>query len=241
MNKPWYKEWFNSPYYHLLYRHRDNEEAKIFLNNLQKALHFLPTYHILDLACGRGRHSIYLNSLGFEVTGLDLSEANIRYASQYQNHRLHFAIHDMKEVYKPQAFDVVLNLFTSFGYFRNDEENQQVISSVYTMLKPGGIFVLDYLNVSLIQLDEQIKESKVDDVIFRIRKFAENDRIIKEIEVIDGKNQYFYYEKVKYYTAETLCNMIEKEGMKILHIYGNYHLSTFNPSVSERVIIVSSK
>jgi 2-polyprenyl-3-methyl-5-hydroxy-6-metoxy-1,4-benzoquinol methylase len=241
MNKPWYKEWFNSQYYHLLYRHRDNEEAKIFLNNLQKALHFLPTYHILDLACGRGRHSIYLNSLGFEVTGLDLSEANIRYASQYQNHRLHFAIHDMKEVYKPQAFDVVLNLFTSFGYFRNDEENQQVISSVYTMLKPGGIFVLDYLNVSLIQLDEQIKESKVDDVIFRIRKFAENDRIIKEIEVIDGKNQYFYYEKVKYYTAETLCNMIEKEGMKILHIYGNYHLSTFNPSVSERVIIVSSK
>jgi len=241
MNKPWYKEWFNSPYYHLLYRHRDNEEAKIFLNNLQKALLFLPTYHILDLACGRGRHSIYLNSLGFEVTGLDLSEANIRYASQYQNHRLHFAIHDMKEVYKPQAFDVVLNLFTSFGYFRNDEENQQVISSVYTMLKPGGIFVLDYLNASLIQLDEQIKESKVDDVIFRIRKFAENDRIIKEIEVIDGKNQYFYYEKVKYYTAETLCNMIEKEGLKILHIYGNYHLSTFNPSVSERVIIVSSK
>jgi len=241
MNKPWYKEWFNSPYYHLLYRHRDNEEAKIFLNNLQKALHFLPTYHILDLACGRGRHSIYLNSLGFEVTGVDLSEANIRYASQFQNNRLHFAIHDMKEVYKPQAFDVVLNLFTSFGYFRNDEENQQVISSVCTMLKPGGIFVLDYLNVSPIQLDERIKEIEMDDMVFRIRKFAENDRIIKEIEVIDGKNRHFYYEKVKYYTAETLCKMIEKESMKILHMYGNYQLSTFDPSVSERVIIVSAK
>ncbi len=241
MNKPWYKEWFNSPYYHLLYRHRDNEEAKTFLNNLQKALHFLPTYHILDLACGRGRHSIYLNSLGFEVTGVDLSEANIRYASQYQNNKLHFAIHDMKQVYKPHAFDVVLNLFTSFGYFRNDEENQQVISSVCTMLKFGGIFVLDYLNVSLIQLDQQIKKIKVDDVMFRIRKFAENNRIIKEIEVIDGQNRYFFYEKVKCYTAETLCKMIEKENMKILYMYGNYQLSTFNPSVSERVIIVSAK
>lgn len=241
MNKPWYKEWFNSPYYHLLYRHRDNEEAKMFLNNLHKTLHLSPAHHILDLACGRGRHSIYLNSLGFEVTGVDLSEANIRYARQYENNRLHFAIHDMKEVYKPQAFDVVLNLFTSFGYFRNDEENQQVIHAVSSMLKAGGIFVLDYLNVSPIQLDEQVKQIEMDDVHFRIRKYIENDRIIKEIEVIDGKNRYFYYEKVKCYTADTLCKMIENEGMKIMHMYGNYQLLTFDASVSDRVIIVSAR
>lgn len=241
MNKPWYKEWFNSPYYHLLYRHRDNEEAKMFLNNLHKTLHLNPAHHILDLACGRGRHSIYLNSLGFEVTGVDLSEANIRYARQYENNRLHFAIHDMKEVYKPQAFDVVLNLFTSFGYFRNDEENQQVIHAVSSMLKAGGIFVLDYLNVFPIQLDEQVKKIEMDDVHFRIRKYIENDRIIKEIEVIDGKNRYFYYEKVKCYTADTLCKMIENEGMKIMHMYGNYQLHTFDASVSDRVIIVSAR
>lgn len=241
MNKPWYKEWFNSPYYHLLYRYRDNHEAKMFLNNLQKTLHFKPSSHILDLACGRGRHAIYLNSLGFEVTGVDLSEANIRYAKQYENDRLHFTIHDMKEVYKPEAFDVVLNLFTSFGYFRNDEENQQIFASVCTMLKPDGMFFLDYLNVSSVQLDEHIKEIEINGVLFRIRKYTENDRIIKEIEVVDGKNRYFYYEKVKCYTADTLCKMIEKEGMKILHMYGNYQLSTFDPSVSERVIIVSTK
>lgn len=241
MNKPWYKEWFNSPYYHLLYRHRDNHEAKIFLNNLQKTLHFKSSSHILDLACGRGRHAIYLNSLGFEVTGVDLSEANIRYASQYKNDRLHFAIHDMKEVYKPQAFDVVLNLFTSFGYFRNDDENQQVISSVFTMLNPGGIFVLDYLNVTLLQLNKQVQEIKIDDVEFHTFKYIENNRIIKQIQVIDSNNQYFFYEKVKYYTADTLCMMIENENMKIRNIYGNYQLSTFNPSISERVIIVSVK
>lgn len=241
MNKPWYKEWFNSPYYHLLYRHRDNHEAKMFLNNLRKTLHFKPSSHILDLACGRGRHAIYLNSLGFEVTGVDLSEANIRYAKQYENDRLHFAIHDMKEVYKPQAFDVVLNLFTSFGYFRNDEDNQQVISSVYTMLKPCGVFVLDYLNVSLIQPNEKVQEIKIDDVEFRTLKYIENDRIIKKIQVIDSNNRYDFYEKVKYYTADTLCKMIENQNLKIQHIYGNYQLSTFEPSISERVIIVSSK
>lgn len=241
MNKPWYKEWFNSPYYHLLYRHRDNEEAKFFLNNLTKALHLTPAHHILDLACGRGRHSIYLNSLGFEVTGVDISEANIQYASQYQNERLHFAIHDMKEVFKPQAFDVIINLFTSFGYFDSDEENQQVISAVFSMLKPGGLFVLDYLNVKSIKFDEGIKELEIEGVLFRIRKYLEKDKIIKEIEVIDGKNHCFYHEKVKCYTADLLCKMIENAGMKVLQLYGNYQLTTFDPSHSDRIIIVSAR
>ncbi|MCX7743252.1 MAG: class I SAM-dependent methyltransferase [Flavobacteriales bacterium] len=241
MNKPWYKEWFNSPYYHLLYRHRDNDEAKFFLNNLTKALHLTPAHHILDLACGRGRHSIYLNSLGFEVTGLDLSEANISYASQFQNERLHFAIHDMKEVYKNQAFDVILNLFTSFGYFKTDEENQQVISSVFKMLKPGGLFVIDYLNTQSIKYDEGIKEFEIDGVLFRIRKYLEIDRIIKEIEVKDGKNHSIFQEKVKNYTAQDLCKMIECTGMKILHLFGNYQLTTFDPAHSDRIIIVSSR
>lgn len=241
MNKPWYKEWFNSPYYHLLYRHRDNEEARFFLNNLTKALHLTPAHHILDLACGRGRHSIYLNSLGFEVTGVDLSEANIRYASQYQNERLHFVIHDMREVYKPQAFDVILNLFTSFGYFDSDEENQQVISAVFSMLKPGGLFVLDYLNAQSIKLDEGIKELEMEGVLFRIRKYLEKDKIIKEIEVIDGKNHGFYHEKVKCYTADHLCKMIENAGMKVVQLYGNYQLTTFDPSHSDRIIIVSAR
>lgn len=241
MNKAWYKEWFNSPYYHLLYRHRDNEEAKFFLNNLTKALHLTPAHHILDLACGRGRHSIYLNSLGFEVTGVDLSEANIRYASQYQNERLHFVIHDMREVYKPQAFDVILNLFTSFGYFDSDEENQQVISAVFSMLKPGGLFVLDYLNTQSIKLDEGIKELELEGVLFRIRKYLEKDKIIKEIEVIEEKNHGFYHEKVKCYTADHLCKMIENAGMKVLQLYGSYQLTTFDPSHSDRIIIVSAR
>ncbi len=241
MNKPWYKEWFNSPYYHLLYRHRDNKEAKLFLDNLTKALHLTSAHHILDLACGRGRHSIYLNSLGLEVTGVDLSEANIRYASQFQNKRLHFVIHNMKEVYKPQAFDVILNLFTSFGYFDTDEENQQVISAVYFMLKPGGLFVLDYLNPQSIKFDEGIKELEIDGVLFRVTKNLVKDLIIKEIEVIDGKNHYFYHEKVKCYTANHLCKMIENAGMKVLQLYGNYQLATFNPAHSDRIIIVSTR
>lgn len=241
MNKPWYKEWFNSPYYHLLYRHRDNEEARFFLNNLTKALHLTPAHHILDLACGRGRHAIYLNSLGFEVTGVDLSEANIRYASQYQNDRLHFVIHDMKEVYKPQAFDVILNLFTSFGYFDSDEENQQVFSAVFSMLKPGGFFVFDYLNVQSIKFDEGIKELEIDGILFRIRKYLEKDKIIKEIEVIDGKNHCYYHEKVKCYTVNHLCKMIENAGMKVLQLFGNYQLTTFDPTHSDRIIIVSTR
>ncbi|MBW8050360.1 MAG: methyltransferase domain-containing protein [Cytophagales bacterium] len=77
----WYNKWFNSPYYHLLYKHRDEDEAKLFIDNLEDYLQLKPGDKILDMPCGRGRHAVYLNKKGYDVTGIDLSEENIKYAT----------------------------------------------------------------------------------------------------------------------------------------------------------------
>ena len=82
-DKTWYEAWFDSPYYHILYKSRDGEEAKKLLNNLIKQLNLKSTMKVLDLCCGKGRHARYLNSIGFDVSGVDLSPQNIEYCKKF--------------------------------------------------------------------------------------------------------------------------------------------------------------
>ncbi|MTI20352.1 class I SAM-dependent methyltransferase, partial [Fulvivirga sp. RKSG066] len=142
----WFDEWFDSPYYHILYKHRDYEEAKGFLDTLIRFFKIKPNHKVLDLACGKGRHSIYLNEKGFDVVGVDLSEQNIAHAKKFENDSLHFDVHDMREVYAEERFDFVLNMFTSFGYFDSEKENEQAICAAAKSLKPGGSLLIDFLN-----------------------------------------------------------------------------------------------
>lgn len=106
-NKEWFGEWFDSPYYHILYKHRDFEEARNFIRKVCNYLVFNENDRILDLACGKGRHAIYLNQAGFNVVGVDLSVKNIEYARRYENERLRFYVHDMREVFRQCNFDYV--------------------------------------------------------------------------------------------------------------------------------------
>ena len=91
----WYSSWFDSPYYHILYRDRDCKEAENFMDHLTRFLELPKNGEILDLACGKGRHSIYLNKLGYSVIGADLSAASILHAKQFENETLQFIEHDM--------------------------------------------------------------------------------------------------------------------------------------------------
>ena len=95
----WFQSWFNTSYYHLLYRNRDYKEAEVFIKNIVKYLNLDKDDSILDLACGKGRHSIFLNSLGFNVTGLDLSKNSIKEAKTKESSSLHFYVHDMRNLY----------------------------------------------------------------------------------------------------------------------------------------------
>src|SRR5439155_8599597 len=118
-----FESWFNSPYYHVLYKERNEKEAHSFLDMLIHFLRPMPGAKILDVACGKGRHSLYLNQKGFNVTGFDLSPENIDYDLQFQNDTLSFFRHDMREIFRVNHFDYVFNLFSSFGYFKEESDN----------------------------------------------------------------------------------------------------------------------
>jgi len=238
----WYKSWFNSPYYHILYQHRDEEEAEHFLDNLIGFLKPVPGTSILDLACGRGRHSVYLNSKGFEVTGIDLSPESIEYCMQFENEHLSFFVHDMRNLFRINDFDYVLNLFTSFGYFESEKENADTIKNACFALKPGGKLVIDFLNSAYVT-KKLVENEKIisENISFHIRKKIANGFLLKKIEFTDKGNKFEYTEKVRTLRLPDFENYLLPLGMKIIHLFGDYELNNFDESASQRLIIIAEK
>ena len=141
----WFETWFDSEYYHILYKDRDYSEAENFIDTLVDHLQPNKEHRFLDLACGKGRHSIHLNKLGLHVEGCDYSANSISHAQQFANNKLHFYEHDMRNEL-PEKYDYILNLFTSFGYFDSDEEHRATLQHIYDGLNTNGTFVFDFLN-----------------------------------------------------------------------------------------------
>lgn len=241
--KEWFDEWFNTIYYHILYKHRDYEEAAAFLDHLIEYFNIAPKAKILDLACGKGRHSIYLNQKGFDVTGVDLSEENIKFASTKQNDSLHFAVHDMRNVFATEEFDYVFNLFTSFGYFDSKEENLNVIDATIQSLKPGGKFLLDFLNPYVVVNNLVHEEDKtIENIHFNIqRKYTDDEFIVKNIIVDDHGQHYEYQEKVKAIRRADFLAYFDKIDLKVIDIFGDYELSEYKADESQRLIFVIEK
>lgn len=234
----WYASWFNTPYYHILYKDRNHREAALFMNQLTEFLKLEPKDAILDLACGKGRHAKYLYKQGFDVTGIDLSKESIQHAKQYEKPGLHFEVHDMCLPY-PEKFDAVFNLFTSFGYFENEEDNLRTIQSIKAELKPSGFGVIDFLNVELaIKNLVPSEKKKVGDIVFHIEKYLEDGYIIKNIKFNDEGKDYFYTERVKALSLEDFEMYFKEANIKLKKIFGNYKLHDFDRNTSERLILI---
>ncbi len=242
MKKEWFADWFDSPYYHLLYKNRDDKEAQTFMNALSQRLHFQEDHHLLDLACGKGRHSIYLNNCGFKVTGVDLSPQSIQHAQQFQNEKLNFETHDMRNVYKKGEFDFVLNMFTSFGYFDNNEDNVKAITAMQENLKEEGTLVIDFMNVHKIiknLVKEEVKQ--VESTTFNLNRSVVNGYITKDIRFTAEGKEYHYQEKVQAITREMFEDYFEKANLKVIDIFGDFHLNEFNLEESNRMIFILKK
>jgi SAM-dependent methyltransferase len=238
---PWYQSWFDTPWYHLLYRHRDYKEAEHFIDSICQYLAMPLNTVMLDLACGKGRHSIYLARKGYRVVGLDLSARNITEASQHANERLSFAVHDMRKVWKPAYFDVVFNLFTSFGYFDDKADDEAVMCSIHEMLKPGGLFVFDYLHSTHVQethIPSEVQQH--DNIRFSISRHINPEWIVKQIEFEAGGQAYSFYEKVRNYQPEELATMLQRSGFEIIRSFGNYRLDPLSAD-SPRCIFIGRK
>ena len=238
----WFVNWFDSPYYHILYKNRDEKEAKFFIENLVQYLSLKKSSKLLDIACGKGRHATYFNSLGFDVIGVDLSPNSITSAKENENATLQFAVHDMREVYQENRFDVVTNLFTSFGYFEKDEDEQKAINAMASNLKKEGLLVIDFMNAKKIMVNLVASEQKtIDDITFDINRKVSNQFIIKDIHITDSKTKHHFQEKVKALTLADFSDFITNAGLKIIDIFGNYKLEEFNAQTSDRLILICKK
>ncbi|WP_274475618.1 class I SAM-dependent methyltransferase [Mangrovimonas aestuarii] len=237
-NTTWYKSWFDTPFYHILYKDRDHAEANVFMDNLTNYLNIPEGGKILDLACGRGRHSIYLNSLGYDVTGVDLSKNSVAYAKQFENETLHFTVHDMCKPFN-QKFDAVFNLFTSFGYFDQEEDNLNTIKAIKADLNKFGFGVIDFMNVDYVKANLIAEDSKtVEGITFNQKRYMENGYIIKDINFVYEGKSYAFQEHVKAFHLEDFERLFEQAGVYLLDIFGDYKLRKFHPETSERLVMI---
>lgn len=236
----WYASWFDTPYYHILYKERDETEAAHFMDTLSNFLKLPQGAEVLDLACGKGRHAQYLNTLGYNVTGVDLSPESIAFAKQFENETLHFKEHDMCLPF-PKKFDAVFNLFTSFGYFENEEDNLRTIKAIKEELKEDGFGVIDFLNVEYIRQHLVPSEIKVvDGISFHINRKIEEGYIIKDIMFSHDNNDYSFTERVKAVSLSDFETYFKEANIQLKHCFGDYHLQPFSSLTSQRLILIFS-
>ena len=246
--KEWFATWFDSPYYHLLYQHRDDNEAQQFLEHLIAKLALVSNAHVLDLACGKGRHSITLAHKGFTVVGADLAANSIAAAEQNRValglDNLNFVVHDMRKRLEGSQFDAIFNLFTSFGYFDTLEENQAVCMSIAQMLNTEGLLVIDFLNAH--KVCKQLKPSEVisrEGADFNIKRWHDQKHIFKQIEVIDTIQNTVVGTFTERVQALSLANFeaLLSPYFEIEATFGSYALDSFNEQDSDRLIIIAKK
>lgn len=242
--KQWFKDWFNSPYYHLLYSNRDEREAAAFIDKLVDYLRPAPDALMLDVACGRGRHAKYLADKGFNVTGIDLSEESIAAARKLENDHLSFFQHDMRLPFRINYFDIVYNFFTSFGYFETRHENDNALRTLANSLKPGGRLVLDYLNSPFVAahlVPNEIKEKE--DVVFDIHREVSGGKFLKEIRILDRKKLFrtTFAERVSAFDLADFRDMFALQHLEITDVFGDYHFNTYDEVHSPRLILIAQK
>ena len=244
MEHPWFKDWFNSPYYHLLYFNRDEKEAAAFIDKLINYLK--PPAHacMLDVACGRGRHSIHLAEKRFDVTGIDLSEDSIAEALHHESDHLHFYRHDMRLPFWINYFDYAFNFFTSFGYFNTRRENDNAIRTIAGSLKSNGYFVMDYLNVHYAE-DHLVHQfdKEIDGINFFITKWFDETHFYKKIAVEDDalEEPLLYTEKVAKFSLGDFTEMFAYQGLQIQEVFGDYNFAPYDVKKSPRLIMIAKK
>ncbi len=234
--------WFGSKYYHILYSERNTFEAEKFINSLKLKLKFGEGKKILDAACGKGRYSNILHSLGMEVEGFDLSSENIEEAKKLEKPGLNFFVHDIRRPISPEklgSFDYVANFFTSFGYFDTFEDNQMTFYSFHQALKKGGILIMDFFNPSFV-LANLIKQETIykGGLKFNIKRWVKDGFLYKSIELSDLGQDYYFEEKVELISRNDFLQYANLADFRTIDLYGNYNLDLFDVKNSPRMIFL---
>jgi cyclopropane fatty-acyl-phospholipid synthase-like methyltransferase len=241
----WFQDWFNSPYYYKLYTNRNEQEAKSFLDALLREIKLPKGSNVLDIACGKGRHSLTLAAKGHNVLGIDISESSINEARKKSKTGLQFMVHDMRDLLPYEYngwFKLGVNLFTSFGYFEDDEDNPKVMRMVRQALSEDGIFVLDFLNTTKVTthlVKEEIKS--ISGIFFFIAREYDGKWIKKTISFEDNGVPHEYVESVRALYHRDFMKLFNDAGLQLVQTYGDYDMSEYYELESERMIFVVKK
>ncbi len=244
----WFEEWFRSDFYLKLYSHRDHREADacvdLILRSVNMRLGQDGPAHALDLACGPGRHAIALATRGLAVTAVDLSPTLLAYAmaeARAAGTDVKFVRSDMRDIDFQGEFDLVLQLFTSFGYFDDHADDALVLERVRGALIPGGYYVLDLINERNLRetlVPRSVKH--VDGLEVVEQRRIVGDRVEKEITIPGADNApHRFVESVRLYSPETIEGMLYDAGFSPVHWFGSYQGERFDPSTSERMLVIS--
>ncbi|HSZ72916.1 MAG TPA: class I SAM-dependent methyltransferase [Cytophagaceae bacterium] len=241
-NKEWFGEWFDTVYYHILYSHRDHQEAELFLDNLTAFLQMKEGDKVLDLPCGKGRHSSYLHQKGYIVEGADLSANSISEAKKMEQEGLSFRMHDMREHYPSSDFDYVFNLFTSFGYFTSESENEEAFATLAGAMAPGATLVIDFMNTNkIIRNLVAVEVKQIQGITFTLNKKVNGGFIHKEISFEDKGQQYLFKEKVRELYPADFGSYLSRFGLRLNTEFGDYSLSAYDAFQSDRYIVIATK
>lgn len=240
----WFKHWFDSAFYHKLYANRDEREAAGFVDALLKEL--CPPAHskMLDLGCGNGRHSKYLSSKEFSVTGIDLSASSIRTAKKHESSNLNFYRHDMRLPFGNSYFDYVFSFFTSFGYFNSSLEDDQVLSNISRSLKAGGMLVMDYLNIAYAEKRlVSAEENEIDGIVYKINRWTDEKHFYKKIVLTNTGSRYpiQFNEQVRKFRLDDFNQMFANHNLHLQQVYGDYQLGNYDKERSPRLIMIAQK
>jgi len=239
----WYKNWFGSPFYKILYQNRDELEAQEFVENLIGYLQPAPGSTMLDIACGEGRFARQLAEHGFDVTGIDISHESIEKAKAYETDNLQFFVQDMRFPFYINYFDYAFNFFTSFGYFAHDRDHALAAKSFAVALKKNGILVIDYLNYEQV-LANFVPEENIQrgSYKFKITRRLERNHVIKEISFTDAdKKTRQYTESVAAFSLADFIKLFKPTEMSLVSTFGDYQLTPYHPIDSPRLIMIFKK
>jgi SAM-dependent methyltransferase len=233
----WFEQWFGEEYLRL-YPHRDDDDAAAAVALIDRC-HPLAGLRVLDLACGPGRHAAQLAARGARVAGLDLSLPLLSLARARTRGAVALVRGDMRRLpFRTGTFDIVVNLFTSFGYFADDAQHAAVIAGARALVGPGGVFVLDYLNAAAVRANlvphEERRVSSQHVVIER--RIADDGRhVVKEMHLLDDGRSFL--ERVRLFTPEELACLLEDAGFVVRHRFGNYDGGPAEPGAPRLILI----
>jgi SAM-dependent methyltransferase len=241
----WFEEWFNTDEYLDVYRHRNDADAKELVQLILKFVNLSRSASVLDLACGTGRHAVLFDKRGFKVTAVDLSDNLLRVAKKSAERNkvnIDFLKADLRHFSVSKSFNLIVNLFTSFGYFDSDAENLKLFDTVNKYLSPSGYFVLDYFNKTFIE-NNLVRESRDNFKHSTLvqKRHIEKKRVIKDIYINRNGTSTHYMESVRMFGREELISAISKAGLQIKNIFGGFKAEAFDEMNSPRIIIIAQK